>query len=106
MKIECVDGNVIRVYGDVTMHTSAQIKKDGQSFIEASSNKEWIVDLSGAIRVDSSALALMLSWLRCAKRCGSELVFHSMPLALISLAGVCDVDSILSVASKTNTKSV
>ncbi|RTL30037.1 MAG: STAS domain-containing protein, partial [Rhodocyclaceae bacterium] len=44
------------------------------------------------------ALALLLSWQRSARAAGRQLSIDRAPVALVSLASLYDVDSILSLA--------
>ncbi|MFY9314160.1 MAG: STAS domain-containing protein [Burkholderiales bacterium] len=53
------------------------------------------VDLGGVGELDSSALALLLAWLREAKRLGRELVFANLPQGLTTIARLYGVAELL-----------
>jgi phospholipid transport system transporter-binding protein len=59
---------------------------------------DWIIDLSGVTEVDSSALALLLAWLRRAKARGIKVELRALPASLLALARLYGVDVLLPVA--------
>ena len=56
------------------------------------------VDLAEAGELDSSALALLLAWLREAKRLNRELEFTNLPQGLTTIARLYGVADLLSAA--------
>jgi phospholipid transport system transporter-binding protein len=54
-----------------------------------------VFDFSGVTRVDSSALALLLAWLRRAKARGSAVELRALPEPLLALARLYGVDTLL-----------
>ena len=56
------------------------------------------VDLGEVKEVDSSALALLLAWLREAKAAGRSLVFANLPESLQTIARLYGVQDLLPVA--------
>jgi phospholipid transport system transporter-binding protein len=53
------------------------------------------VDLAGVTRVDSSALALLIEWLRLARFGGREISFEGIPEKLRSIARLCGVEDMI-----------
>ena len=52
-------------------------------------------DLAGVTRVDSAGLALLLEWLREARRRGKEIRFQNIPEQLAAIAKVSGLSDIL-----------
>lgn len=59
---------------------------------------EAIVDLSAVKEVDSSALAILFSWLRTQKARGASLRVEGAPESVRSLAGMYGVDELISLS--------
>ncbi|MDR3086786.1 MAG: STAS domain-containing protein [Azoarcus sp.] len=59
---------------------------------DSGSDGRLIIDLSGVTRVDSSALALLLAWLRQAS---IRIELRAMPESLLALARLYGVDALL-----------
>jgi phospholipid transport system transporter-binding protein len=81
----------MQVSGDVTMATASALFKDG---LKPSGNSNMVIDFSQLEKVDSSAVSLMLVWLREARRSNIGLRFEKVPDNLASLArlyGVADL---------------
>jgi len=53
------------------------------------------IDLSGLEASDSSAVALLLEWKNWARRSGSDVRFENPPQALLTIAGLSEVDKLL-----------
>lgn len=58
-----------------------------------------VFDFSEVTEVDSSALALVLTWLRQAKARGSVIELRALPESLLALARLYGVESLLPVAA-------
>lgn len=89
-------GGSLQVSGDVTMATVSALFKEG---LKLSQNGEagtnLIVDFTQLGKVDSSAVSLMLAWLREAQRGNVSLKFANVPENLISLANLYGVAGLL-----------
>lgn len=85
------DGNVVRVSGRLTIDTAVDWFGKGVTMPDGS--RELVVDLAQVEAVDSSAVSLMLVWLRAAQSKNVKLSFINIPENLLSLAclyGVAD----------------
>ena len=87
-------GNILQMSGDVTMTSVSALFAAG---INLQPNAEVVVDLAGLQRVDSSAVSLMLAWLREAQRKQVVLRFTNVPENLLSLAKLYGVAELLSL---------
>jgi phospholipid transport system transporter-binding protein len=80
------------VAGSLTFSTvSAQLAASAVLFKDRS---RLCFDLSGVTAVDSSALALLVEWLRIGRQHGILVQFSQVPPALRSLATVSELDQI------------
>lgn len=90
------DGNRLLVSGDLTMATASKVFGAGLQSTEASS---LVIDLAQVQAVDSSAVSLMLSWLREAQRNNIQVCFANVPDNLLSLARLYSVAESLPLCS-------
>ena len=89
------DGQRLSLSGPLTVATAGDLATAGREHVIAA---DLVVDLSGVTQVDSAALALLLSWVRAARTAGRRLPTDQPPPALVSLASLYDVDTILPLA--------
>lgn len=76
--------NIVRISGRLTMETTVALFNKGLSLKHGGG--ELVVDLAQVEAVDSSAVSLMLAWLRAAQRSNVKLTFSHVPDNLLSLA--------------------
>ncbi|MDR1853943.1 MAG: STAS domain-containing protein [Azoarcus sp.] len=84
---------VVKLDGELTMRTVAA------SYGRALPQGDCVLDLGGVSEVDSSALALLLSWLRRARASGVKLELRALPAPLLALARLYGVDALLPIAA-------
>jgi phospholipid transport system transporter-binding protein len=85
------DGERMVVSGALTLASVAADLALGKAAIAEGARS---VDLAEAGELDSSALALLLAWLREARRLGHQLAFTNIPQGLLTIArlyGVADL---------------
>ena len=89
------DGDRMMVSGPLTLACVVAALNEGKEAIGAGARS---VDLGEVGELDSSALALLLAWLREAKRSGRDLVFSNLPQGLTTLARLYGVAELLSAS--------
>jgi phospholipid transport system transporter-binding protein len=57
-----------------------------------------VVDLGGVTQANSAALAMLIEWLRLARRDGRELKLRNVPEPLLKLARLSELDAFLPIA--------
>ena len=87
--------NVLKLSGPLTMNTITNIFGTGLQLSEGKA--ALVVDFAKVEAVDSSAVSLMLSWLRTAKSKNVKLSFINVPHNLLSLANLYGVAESLSL---------
>jgi phospholipid transport system transporter-binding protein len=90
------DGERMLVSGTLTLASVAADFAQGKAAIAEGARS---VDLAAVGELDSSALALLLAWLREAKRLGCELTFANLPQGLTTIARLYGVAELLPVAA-------
>ena len=89
------DGERIVISGPVTLANVAALLEEGRRHL---SEGALTVDLSGVTELDSSALALLLAWLREAKAGGRAVGFANLPESLQTIARLYGVEDLLPAA--------
>lgn len=90
-----VEGERMVVSGPLTLASVAAALREGNAAIAGGART---VDLANVGELDSSALALLLAWLREAKRQNRELAIANLPRGLATIARLYGVDELLPVA--------
>ena len=85
------DGQLF-VSGAMNQQTAAALLLDGEPWVRAADR---VVNLTGIEAVDSSALAVLLGWLRAARSAGKTLQIVEAPTAFVSLASLYGVTPLL-----------
>ena len=93
------DGEQLRVSGALTLSTVAAALAQGNAAIAEGART---VDLGEVGELDSSALALLLAWLREAKRRDATLAFTRLPEGLTAIARLYGVAELLPGASSSH----
>ena len=91
-------GDCLHVSGAVTMDTVNALFKQGLGLSRDIAVGAITVDFSQLEKVDSSAVSLMLTWLREAQKSNAALHFSNVPKNLISLAKLYGVAELLNLS--------
>jgi phospholipid transport system transporter-binding protein len=89
------EGERMIVSGALTLASVAADLAQGKAAVGEGARS---VDLAGAGELDSSALALLLAWLREARRLDRELSFSNLPQGLTAIARLYGVANLLSAS--------
>jgi phospholipid transport system transporter-binding protein len=90
------DGDALVVDGALTLHTVPRLAEAAAEHLRGGAK---VVDFRGVTEVDSSAVALVLEWLREAAETGSGLKLANLPVAMQNLAKLYGVYELLQSAS-------
>ncbi len=88
----------LTISGNVNFHTVVCLRQLGNDFI--ASEEAPRIDFKAVEQCDSTGLALMMAWLRQAKKENKPIEFLNVPSSLKAIAGVCDVSEILGISSQ------
>lgn len=89
-------GGRFALAGDLVFETVPTLLPRGDAAFAAVTRAE--VDLAGVGRVDSAGLALLLEWSVAARVAGRALGYRNVPATLAALAGISDVEGLLTAA--------
>ncbi len=98
VEMERLDNQTIRVRGPLVIHTIQEAYEKGNVFLNGV--QQLIFDLSEVSRSDSSALSLLLQWIRRAKTQDVTLTFVHLPIKMQDLARVSGLDKVLPTSFK------
>lgn len=87
------NGNGFRIESPITMANVSQLITESDVLFN---HGEVVVDFGGVTEVDSSAVSLMLNWLREGSKRGCQFHFTNLPENLKSLAAVYGVLDLIS----------
>jgi phospholipid transport system transporter-binding protein len=97
VQLETVAQGRYRVKGELSFATVGALLEASRKDFEGAAALD--IDLSGVEHSDSAGLALLIEWLRLAKRAGKRLSYSNLPPQLLAIARMSDVDDLL-VADK------
>jgi phospholipid transport system transporter-binding protein len=83
-------GNKLIVHGAMTVETAGVLLDQSLPLLNASA-EALELDLSKVTEADSSAISVMLEWLRVANSRQVQLNYSNLPKSLVSLAGLYGV---------------
>ena len=84
---------VLVVSGEVSFATAMSLWKQSLALLPASG--PWKFDFSAVTTVDSAGLALLLQWMRLAKKQGKQLQFQKLPQQWRSIALAAGLDKVI-----------
>ncbi|HTY03158.1 MAG TPA: STAS domain-containing protein [Rhodocyclaceae bacterium] len=90
-----VAGSRVTVRGAMNIGAAAALKEAGEAALAGGAS---VVDLAEVSEVDSSAVAVLLAWTRCARERNLELSIIGAPQSLRSLAALYGVGELLPLA--------
>jgi phospholipid transport system transporter-binding protein len=93
---EAVAGERARVSGCLEFGTVAALLPLGSAAIRE--GRAGVIDLTAVTGSDSAGLALLIEWLSVARAAGRSLRYENIPSQLRQLAGLSDVDSLITGA--------
>ncbi len=93
LRLELQPDHVLRVSGPLDIDTVPELlARNHDPFGDAAPA---IVDLGGVVRSDSAGLALLVEWVRQARRAGRDLRFVNVPEQMRHIASVSRLERIL-----------
>jgi phospholipid transport system transporter-binding protein len=93
-RIEAMRQGRFRLVGDLTFNTVPEACEEGLVLFDAA-GKELCIDLRDISHTDSAGIALLIDWMRQAKKKKKTLRFLNVPAQMLAIAGVSGLDRIL-----------
>jgi phospholipid transport system transporter-binding protein len=82
-----------KILGKLSYENIVSLYREGTTLLDRS--EQICFDLAKISHTDSSAIALLLSWIRYAMRNKKSFIFKNLPPQLIEIANVCEVMPLL-----------
>ncbi len=92
------DGS-IQISGEMTFSSTPRMYRELESRF-SSEGSELSIDLGRVEHADSSGLALLLEWQAMANRLNRTLLITNAPRNLLSLARLCEADTLLKISGR------
>jgi len=87
------DGDTLRIQGELDFDSVAGLwETTGALFV---ANSPLQVDLGGVSRANSAGVALLVAWLRQARKQQRKLVFINVPVQMQAIIQVADLETLL-----------
>lgn len=88
------DNQYIQIKGelmcDTVMHALQQLTRKGKSL------SDWVIDFAGVVKVDSTAVALLIELKKGVQKSEKTVSFIHLPETLLTIARLSQVDALLS----------
>lgn len=95
-RIRTADDSRLNVEGELTFLTVPDLQEQARELFRAADSLD--VDLKDVARSDSAGLALLIEWMREARRQDKTLRYLNMPTQMLAIARVSSLDQILPLA--------
>lgn len=92
-RIDSAGNGQVKISGDLTFETVSGLRERGAEVLQG--DADVTLDLNEVTRADSAGLALMVEWLKQAKRKDASLQVVNMPDQMLAIARMSKLDSIL-----------
>lgn len=86
---------VINVGGELTFNTVNHLLNEAPTLFKQLNKLE--INLSDVTRSDSAGLALLVDWMRYAKRSNKTITFHNVPSQMLAIANASGFDELLPI---------
>lgn len=93
----CFDNDTIVVDGDLDFDSVVELDSAARTWLQNKQRTSITVDLSAVSFCNSAGVALLLGWMREAKKLGSALVLTGVPADLIAMAEVSGLSALFAV---------
>ena len=90
------DGDILRVQGELNFDSVAELWETTEALFADTPLLR--IDLSGVSRSNSAGVALLVQWLRQARRRQRELLFVDIPAQMRAIIRVADLETLLPTA--------
>jgi phospholipid transport system transporter-binding protein len=81
------------VSGELTLHTAKQALANSETLFDDANTLN--IDLADVSRSDSAGLALLIAWMRSAKKHNQPITFFNIPNQMLAIAEASGLDQVL-----------
>ena len=83
------------VSGELTFKNARQAAAAGEAALHAAPQQRLQIDCTSLSRVDSAGIAVLIEWLRYARRSGRELRYQNLPASALAIARISELEPLL-----------
>lgn len=87
---------IVNVSGELTFNTANQLLTAAPKLFEQLTKLE--IDLANVTRSDSAGLALLVDWMRYARKSNKAIIFHNVPSQMLAIANASGFDELLPIS--------
>ncbi len=91
--IQCLEAGRFAIVGDMNFSTVEQLLDKSLEIFSYEDNLE--IDLAGVERADSAGLALIIEWMKQARRSGAEIRLLNIPAQMRAISRTSELDDVL-----------
>lgn len=91
-RLEALGAGRFRVSGALDAHTAGVVLAQSEAQFADAARIE--VDLGAVVESDSAGLALLIEWLRAARKSGKPIHFSNVPAQISALARISEVEDL------------
>lgn len=95
-QIKSAGSGVYALYGELSFNTVMGLSRRSADLLWLTDDV--VLDLVAVTRTDSAGLALLVEWIREARRRGKAIHFRNIPAQMMAMAEVVGLDNLLPVA--------
>jgi phospholipid transport system transporter-binding protein len=95
LRLETAREGGVAVEGPLTFATARSARDLARPILAAGGSAPLEIDCARVTASDSAGLAVLLDWLRTAKRAGRPLRYSHLPEGLVALARISEVEELL-----------
>ena len=95
VELQHLEAGRFAVIGDMNFSTVDQLLDESSKLFNYDENLE--IDLVGVQRADSAGLALIIEWMKLARRSGAEIRLLNMPEQMRAISRTSELDEVLSM---------
>ncbi|MBV8910275.1 MAG: STAS domain-containing protein [Gammaproteobacteria bacterium] len=95
LRVEATTEGAVAVEGPLTFATARSARELARRIFAAGGSAPLEIDCARVSVSDSAGLAVLLDWLRTAKRAGRTLRYSRLPEGLVALARISEVEELL-----------
>ena len=92
-KLDALGGGRFRLSGVLDATTAGDVLEQSEQRFAAAERLD--VDLGGVAESDSAGLALLIEWVRCARKRQQEIRFQNVPAQINALAKISEVEDLI-----------
>ncbi|MDQ7073438.1 MAG: STAS domain-containing protein [Gammaproteobacteria bacterium] len=91
------NSKMFHLSGELTFATANKLLEQAPNLFE--SHHQLKIDLTKVTRSDSAGLALLINWMRWAKKMSKEIRFYNVPAQILAIAHASGVDELLPIGA-------